>query len=774
MSLKVWLPLDGDLRNLGCSSVEVTNNGATINNSGKIGKCYEFDGTDDYLSFTTNNFIQPTSHWSVTAWINLVSGKNYYPLFHFGTSTPNTSGISGFSLHGSYCNRLEGGDGSHIIDITVSGTEFAYDKWLHVSLTYDKNKLNYYLNGNLMTTIDWNYGFGTQSNISIGKFWGPNLTGRLNDFRIYDHCLSAAEVREISQGLVLHYKLNQNLGLTDIITGQDTYSIYNNYGVSASITNLSETYQGHIVRREVMTPTSYSVSNFQSSLYSHGVRGHSQTFLANTKYVFWIYYRPISHTDIRVGGTASNIGGWTEIPPQSVGGGWYRVGQYRDGSVTSNKTDDIFTSFYTPTAAADTPITIDWAAPHLLAGTTEIPSYDFFMENEVIDSSGYGHNGTINGTLTISLNTVKYSSCVYMPKTTTIIHPRPIYGGTDQEWTCCMWVKLDTISQSGQQMNNFNSGNNIVHATDGKPLLYLNSGANDYYNYGNLAVSAGVWTHIAFVFKNSNATKLIYINGENHTNTSGPNKTSTPSGIQDIVTVGYNLAGYIADYRIYCTPLLDTDIKMLYNVGMKVDNLGEIHSFEFKEAGGRELIQGIQLTNSYGNHDENSNPYLNYNSDGEIILTGSSSIGSKYIPTSPTGKTYYYDIEVSIAADNQFYFGFERYDANKTARSNNACAYVIATKPTSDLSHKRYFGTVDLSTDGTNPCAFIAVRILNDWSNASGRTAIVHRMSLREVSTFQKPKLYKTGTFLVDELKEHQKAAFYNNNIVEATEFIEK
>ena len=45
MSLQVWLPLNGDLRNNGLADISVTNNGATINNAGKIGKCYSFNGS---------------------------------------------------------------------------------------------------------------------------------------------------------------------------------------------------------------------------------------------------------------------------------------------------------------------------------------------------------------------------------------------------------------------------------------------------------------------------------------------------------------------------------------------------------------------------------------------------------------------------------------------------------------------------------------------------------------------------------------------------------
>lgn len=37
---------------------------------------------------------------------------------------------------------------------------------------------------------------------------GNCFNGYLNDWRLYDHCLSPLEVKEISQGLILHYKLN--------------------------------------------------------------------------------------------------------------------------------------------------------------------------------------------------------------------------------------------------------------------------------------------------------------------------------------------------------------------------------------------------------------------------------------------------------------------------------------------------------------------------------------------------------------------------------------
>lgn len=125
-------------------------------------------------------------------------------------------------------------------------------------------------------------------------------------------------------------------------------------------------------------------------------------------------------------------------------------------------------------------------------------------------------------------------------------------------------------------------------------------------------------------------------------------------------------------------------------------------------------MNGEPFTNSYGNHNYLTAPFTNYNEKGEMTFTGNAHAGSNYIKINPTGHTYYYDIEVSIDADNQFYLGFHRYDANKTSRSNNACVYVINVKPTTALNHQRYFGTVNLATDGVNPTDTISLRILND------------------------------------------------------------
>jgi hypothetical protein len=54
----------------------------------------------------------------------------------------------------------------------------------------------------------------------------------MNDMRIYNHALSAAEVKEIAKGLVLHYPLNNNgIGTWNLVS----YKI-NDWGKESGIT----------------------------------------------------------------------------------------------------------------------------------------------------------------------------------------------------------------------------------------------------------------------------------------------------------------------------------------------------------------------------------------------------------------------------------------------------------------------------------------------------------------------------------------------------------
>lgn len=207
------------------------------------------------------------------------------------------------------------------------------------------------------------------------------------------------------------------------------------------------------------------------------------------------------------------------------------------------------------------------------------PLNDQYVQSTVYDCSGYCNNGTVTGSLQVVDDSPRYKKSTKI-QDTTISHPLCL-NNQDQEWTCCAWV--NPTSQSGNQyLNNFNLGNTIFYY-GGAPLLYLNSGANDYYNYGGIKLNANEWTHIAFVFKNSTGYKHIFINGEDRTNIYGPNKTSTPAGLPSTVTLFQGFNGQVSDYREYSTALSEEDVKELYNTSAIINNNNTLLAYEFVE-----------------------------------------------------------------------------------------------------------------------------------------------------------------------------------------------
>ena len=97
------------------------------------------------------------------------------------------------------------------VDIT---DYFTFDEWHHVCMTWDGDKTNAYVDGVLCGSIQYG-GMPSTYDVADVLIGGATYTtptfrfnGLMNDIRIYDHCLSPLEVKEISKGLVLHYPLS--------------------------------------------------------------------------------------------------------------------------------------------------------------------------------------------------------------------------------------------------------------------------------------------------------------------------------------------------------------------------------------------------------------------------------------------------------------------------------------------------------------------------------------------------------------------------------------
>ena len=91
-------------------------------------------------------------------------------------------------------------------------------------------------------------GTGTDSSTlpenSVVTIYANNYS--LNDFRLYDECLSPKQVKEISKGLIVHYQLKTPRVINNLRRNAN-YGTYNNFASSGStctVVKTGETYNG--------------------------------------------------------------------------------------------------------------------------------------------------------------------------------------------------------------------------------------------------------------------------------------------------------------------------------------------------------------------------------------------------------------------------------------------------------------------------------------------------------------------------------------------------
>ena len=262
MALKVWMPLNGNTVNQGTDAgITVTNTG-TVDTAGKIGLCYSYASTYTLLSGDT---IRGLDKFTIACWVYTTSES------HCVFTAEDTNGYLQFVLANGYLrirDTVTGQTGTRI-DHTLA---YAIPKgiWTHVTIVYNSGVITIYYDGKQTEQFTAHAGASMISASSftrlyIGQDPLNSVAGncKVNDFRVWDCCLSKQEIRELSRGLVLHYKMD--IPQRNLITSQKS-----------------------------STPTQYLA-------YQYNI---DPNFSAGAKYTFQLWDVNVSHT----GKTESQLG----------------------------------------------------------------------------------------------------------------------------------------------------------------------------------------------------------------------------------------------------------------------------------------------------------------------------------------------------------------------------------------------------------------------------------------------------------------------------------
>lgn len=602
MSLQVWLPLNGDLRNNGIANIGEPSYQDVTYPDGKIGKCME-----GIVGWHLNNEILG-NEWSVATWY---LSPQAFPSYNQIIFCKNIKGNDDAQIYLS----IIGGDRLNLgINNSTQATSAVYtfetNTWYHIVATFNGNVAKLYIDGilkrstaisNTLVTGRLNISLSSRSINESGTTSGD--TGRLshmNDFRLYDHALSAAEVKEISRGLIVHYPLDSNISDFNNTKNENLFigtnkNVYTSGGVGSrakktmgagssgngtfSITeeanlpvgkysfNITGNTSGNKDYQQDQIPYKEG-EKYTASWWAKGsgtMRSRSWDLARNTEYVVqakilnseWTYYtRTFTATAYMETNNCTFQIGITGKSNISICGMKIEKGSVATG-YSLNKEDD---------------------------------GYEYENDNIVYDCSGNGYNGTITGTLSTIIDGARYSKCGDFSQSNCYITADGLPAET-QSISC--WVKTTWATPSGSvykiPVHDKQSGLAIGFASSNRLLTYVgssNGGTGSNVLTTNL-YNANKWNHIV-VIKTGATTRTVYINGQLATATTN----NFWGGQINKLFIGgryYSSAykdffdGQISDFRAYATQLSEADILDLYHTSSKIDNTGKLHTYSIVE-----------------------------------------------------------------------------------------------------------------------------------------------------------------------------------------------
>lgn len=562
------------------SGATVTNNGAVYSSTnGKLGGCYNF--TNQNIVVPSNNFKSEftNNQASLAAWVKVTTSHSAYAqalvLGTQGTSWNNI--LFGIDINGSGTPIANASTGSAYTNLSF-GTAIKDGVWHHIAYTYNAGTMKVYLDGvqKATTTTSNTPAWTNSTNLYIGGNSGgekfQNGDG-MNDVRVYNHCLSPMEVKELAKGLILHYPLNRNgWGQENLITNSkldgswtypsssysDKYSPITTIVPSATQYTLSfdakSTVNGDKIRTHYYSPNTTTTCVSSQGITKTAADGNMDFTLTTQWKRYWVIYTQTETTAVKHLICPRLVSG------QGTGTVSVKNVKFEEGSIATP---------WCPNSADVLATTMG------LNSTTEY------------DCSGFCNNGTRTGTFSWTSDTPKYSVSTKFLSNTYISYTQPV--NSMYQATYAFWVKMPSFPSYGMlhgTVNNPASGDTPWFAlnTEGSELwAYFGNNSPNYHKVSG-TLNTNSWYHCVWVW--NNGVSQWYLNGNAVGNTvTWTGRTyitnSTNASIGDSYTGsswgGTEFPGWLSDFRIYATALSASDVKSLYQNSAYIDSSGNVY-----------------------------------------------------------------------------------------------------------------------------------------------------------------------------------------------------
>ena len=605
MSLLAWYPLLSDGKNQGLDGIDLDTMGTVEYTTGKLGGSAVFLGNAanclhrPYFSELTNNFT-----WC--CWFNktmdttnpyqyiLSQGRDYYV---FGFNILISNGV----LRVNYGNGSSSLESRANLGLSLGTPDL--NTWYHVAVTVDGSGVRAYLNGELKATgvyevPDYKYSakkfvIGKMAHLCTSKDVYFPFYGQICDVRVYDECISPKEIKELSKGLMLHYKLS-----------------------SVGCENLSELTNSKVI------PKINALGDYKCKKIDHNdyTELACTTDIPYTSNYHGFYFNPFSKSDDKIGKTYT----WSFYGKCNVEKSLSRVGHeaggYKEFTLTTEWqkfthtwtfTDNSQNAFIFYANQWNEGETIyikdvkieegDKVTPWCPSKSEELYNTLGLNSDVEYDCSGYGNDGTIKELTKVSSDSMRYNSSYNFTNYDRLNCANIPFENMEQG-TMSFWIKFNNFKNWTHYVyfaNAFNwtgQENDFIIVANISKISEEATTANICIDCCSYITSTSVvtdkWYHIAITWDAKNYIIKKYINGNKlPTNDDSTNKRLDTyrekhrnHGIGNMTVSKSNIGDFnMSDFRIYATNLSEEDIKTMCDTPISITKDGTLISYELEE-----------------------------------------------------------------------------------------------------------------------------------------------------------------------------------------------